>query len=142
MDHSIILTINGRFIAKKNSRRFFRNPRTGKRFSAPSEAFEDYKTLAIQQIRKQLRGGGGNLAASIAAPRRKVRLEPPYEIEYYFFVKGKGVIDVDNAMASINDILQDAGVIDNDRNIILGSFEKRMGEPEWCARVKITSLSD
>jgi Holliday junction resolvase RusA-like endonuclease len=141
MDRSLILTIEGRFIAKKNSRRVLRNRRTGKRFSAPSEAFEDYKAIAIQQIRKQLRGEE-DLAASIAAPRRKFRLAPPYEVDYHFFIKGNGLIDVDNAMASVNDILQDAGVIDNDRNIILGSFEKRMGESEWCARVKITSLSD
>jgi Holliday junction resolvase RusA-like endonuclease len=141
MERSLVLVVEGRFISKKNSRRFLRNRRTGKRFSAPSEAFEDYKTLAIQQIRRQLRGEGG-LTESIAAPRRRFRLDPPYEVDYHFFVKGNGVIDVDNAMASVNDILQDAGVIDNDKNILLGSFEKRMGEREWKARVKITSLSD
>jgi Holliday junction resolvase RusA-like endonuclease len=138
---SLTLIITGRFIAKKNSRRVLKNRRTGKKFNAPSEAFEKYKTLAIQQIRKQLREEG-SLMASIAAPRRKYKIDPPYRIDYFFGVKGKGLIDVDNAMASINDILQDAGVIDNDTNVLQGYFEKRLGETEWRATLTITSLSE
>jgi len=137
---SITLTITGRFIAKKNSRQMKQNRRTKKLFSAPSEAFESYHDDAIRQIRKQLRGGEGNLRASIAAPRKLYEVDPPYRVDYFFGVKGKGRIDVDNAMASINDILQDAGVIDDDLNVIWGSFVKSMGKEEWFTKVKITHV--
>jgi Holliday junction resolvase RusA-like endonuclease len=43
---------------------------------------------------------------------------PPYEIWYRFYLKGNKRIDLDNAIASINDILQEMRVIDDDQNIV------------------------
>jgi Holliday junction resolvase RusA-like endonuclease len=118
------LTIKGRFISKKNSRRILRNRRTGQRFSFPSEAYGRYKEDAIAQI---MEAGSPRVSA-------------PYHIEYLFYVKGGASIDVDNAMASVNDILQDAGVIDNDKNILAGTFEKIPGANKWEVNVKIIHL--
>ena len=135
--NSLTLTIDGRFIAKKNSRRSLKNRRTGKMFSAPSEAFEAYKVSAIRQIKNQTRKqiryevnllDTADLIGRVSAPQKLCEVPPPYRVDYLFNVKGKGRIDVDNAMASINDILQEAGIIDDDTNILEGFFEKSMGQ--------------
>ncbi len=140
--NSLTLTIDGRFIAKKNSRRSLKNRRTGKMFSAPSEAFEAYKISAIKQIRKQVRSLEEVMLAGFSLNKKtNFMVTPPYRVDYLFEVKGKGRIDVYNAMASINDILQDVGVIDDDANITEGFFKKDLGEEEWKAIVIITSLS-
>lgn len=101
----MMISIPGRVPSKKNSRRQFLNRKTGKRFSVPSAAFERYKTDAL---------------ASILPKRRKILLDrpdPPYSVRYVFRMTGKAATDVDNMVASINDILQDAELIEDDREI-------------------------
>jgi len=76
-----------------------------KRFSVPSAAFEWYKTDAL---------------ASILPKRAKLKREcpkPPYSVRYVFRMKGAAATDLDNMVASINDILQDAGIIADDIDI-------------------------
>lgn len=121
------ITIEGRVISKKNSRksRSATNKKTGKRytFMVPSDAFEDFEETALWQLKACRERFTGDVC-----------------IHYAFEIKGKMRIDVDNAIASINDILQKAGIIDNDENVIKGSFEKIRGAQDWKTRLIIEKI--
>lgn len=51
-------------------------------------------------------------------------------IEYVFFTK-KVKVDIDNLMASVNDMLQEIGVISDDSNVVAGTFQKVVGGNRW-----------
>lgn len=97
--------------------------RGGKLYHLPSKAYERFHTDAIEQL----------LGVSELIPS-------PYKIDYLFEMKGKLDSDVDNMMASINDCLQDAGIIDNDKNVLKGSYAKTRGHPEFTCYVDIESV--
>lgn len=105
------LKILGRVISKKNSKKWI--VRGGKRFLVPSEAFSQFKNDMLKQI----------------VVREKVL--PPYKITYRFYLKGNLDIDLDNAQASINDVLQDKGAIENDKLIVKVDAEKFSGCKDW-----------
>ncbi len=118
------ITIKGRVISKKNSKQIFRNRYTGKPFIKSSDAYSDFENDALKQL--------CNCKACFFG---KVR------VDYVFEVKGQMRIDVDNAIASINDILQQAGVIDDDNNVVKGSFEKINGMKEWNTHIEISKIA-
>jgi len=120
----ITIEITGRVISKKNSRRHFRNRRTGGRIVMPSEAYMEFKEDALAQIC----GFPG--------------LKPPYGINYRFEMKGKGATDVDNMMASINDILQDAGIIEDDKHVITGGFDKVLESKDYKTILQIWHVQE
>jgi Holliday junction resolvase RusA-like endonuclease len=70
----------------------------------------------------------------------KIKFTGPVKIVYLFRRKGNYSQDVDNAICSINDILQDAGIIDDDKNIISGTFNVVQNNPEWSTLITIDSL--
>ena len=114
------VTILGRPIAKKNSKRLFRAG--GRMIVFPSAAYERFKRDALLQLRIN---GVKKVAGDVS-------------ISYNFYFKGKMWLDFDNAMASINDILTEAGVIDDDRNILSGSFSVTKGCKDWETILVIT----
>lgn len=117
-------TIQGRPISKKNSKRILRNPKTNKPFVLPSEAFIAFRDDALKQLTQY----------------HNIKLAPPYRIDYLFKMKGKIDADADNLQAGINDILQEAGIIVDDKFIIEGSFRKVFGNEEFSTELLIEKL--
>lgn len=116
-----------RVISKKNSKVVGRNRYTGKTFVTSSDAFAAFETVALLSFRSQ-------------KPPHFQPLTGDLRADYLFRLKGGLTIDVDNAMASINDILQKAGIIVNDDQITKGGFEKVRGCADWYTEVTLTEL--
>jgi len=114
----VSLTILDRPASKKNNRRNFGH------VSLPSVAYERFHKSAMWQLKKV-----------------KERFTGPVFIRYTFIQKGKLHQDVDNAIASVNDCLQDAGIIDDDDHVTDGSFHKESGK-DWCTIIEIVSLEE
>lgn len=113
--------ILGRVASKKNSRRTFMSH--GHMVNIPSVAYEKFKKDVLLQL--------GMFVSPIPSP---------YTVRYLFEMKGKLSSDVDNMMASINDVLMDANIIDDDKNILKGSFEKTAGHKEFKTYVEVISF--
>lgn len=114
----IIFRIEGRPISKKNSRRNF-----GK-VSLPSIGYVKFEKLALAQL-------------------EAMQIEPllgPVRVKYRFCMKGRLDSDVDNMIAGINDILQKAGIIENDSLILEGSFIKQPLCPDWQTILEIKQI--
>jgi len=113
--------IEGRVIAKKNSRQI--GYRGGRMVNFPSKRYEEFKETALWQLK-----------------RIKDKLKPPYDVRYIFYIKGKMDADLDNLIASINDILQEAGIIENDRLIHEMEAKKVMGGKDFKTTIEIFEL--
>lgn len=113
--------IEGRVIAKKNSRQI--GYRGGRMVNFPSKRYEEFKETALWQLK-----------------RIKEKLKPPYDVRYCFYIKGKMDADLDNLIASINDILQEAGIIENDRLIYEMDAKKVMGEKDFKTTIEIYEI--
>jgi len=87
----------------------------------PSAAYEKFKKEVGQQMLKY----------------KRERFTGKLYIDYFFFIKGKMRQDADNAMASINDLLQEFGIIEDDNNIEGGTFGKIHDCKEWKTEVII-----
>lgn len=120
------ITIEGRPVSKKNSRRNFVHKYTHRMVSIPSKGYETFKGIAIPQIKQYMYSQTFEPFAS------------PIHIDYVFYRKGKYKQDVDNAIASINDILQDAGLIVDDDLIESGSFRIIKNCSDWKTTLTIT----
>ncbi len=114
--------ILGRIASKKNRRRTFMYH--GRMINIPSVAYEAFKKESLSQL------------GTYAQP-----LPSPYTVRYLFEMKGKMSSDYDNMMASINDILMEANIIDDDKNIMKGEFEKLQGKEGFRTYVELVSLS-
>lgn len=131
---SLLTTIHGRPASKKNSRRIFRNRHTGRPINLPSVAHEEFKTNALAELRK--------LVSSLNRSKPGfVMFTKPVFIYYIFFIKGKSLQDADNAIASINDVLQGAEVVKDDKLIIAGGFVQLRGYKDWKTEVQIYELA-
>lgn len=106
-------------ISKKNSRRNFG------RVSLPSVAFEKFHASAYPILMQQ-------------------RPPQPYAgdvtILITIYLKGRLTMDWDNAGASWGDLLQDAGVIVDDDQIVDGRVIKHRGAKDWKTEIVIRSV--
>lgn len=118
---SISFTLIGRPASKKNSRQNFINH--GRMISLPSKAYASFEKDALTQL------------LYVKRPQWEV----PVQVLYVFYQKGKLSQDVDNAMASINDIVQKAGIIVDDKQIRKGAFEV-VASDHWETQVVISVL--
>lgn len=122
------ITIDGRPYSKKNSResRKARNKKTGKLYSymVPGEKYEVFETAALYQLK-----------------RIAHRFTGPVVIDYVFYKIGNSLQDVDNAICSVNDVLQKSLIIENDRDIYIGSFEIVPGSTEWKTEIFIQQMT-
>lgn len=114
------IELTGRIPSKKNSRRIFRNG--GRMIIAPSAAYESWRTENMLRLRLL------HLKATLAGP---------LSLTLHLFLKGKIDQDLDNAVASVNDLLQDAGVIENDKQLVELHLYKHSGCPDFSATVEI-----
>ncbi len=105
--------------SKKNSRQLVLTG-TGMR-NIPSEAYRVFEEQALWELKSQ-------------RPHPETR---PYTIRYNFTLKGKARIDIDNAVTAVNDVLQKAGIIGDDADIIKIVAIKTNGNPYTMTRVSI-----
>lgn len=91
------ITITGQTPSQKNSKQIFTNRRTGKPFITSNNRVKDWQTSAAWQLK----------AAGIAFTGH-------VSISYIFHVKDNRRRDLDNMIATINDALVAAGVIQDD----------------------------
>jgi Holliday junction resolvase RusA-like endonuclease len=124
----IQLELVGRPASKKNSRVLVRRPGGRGRgiLSLPSHAYERFRASALAQLRSQARPH-----APLACPVR---------VDYTFYQQGRLRQDVDNAIASINDVLQEAAILLDDDLVVAGSFRKIPGCAEWRTEVVIRPI--
>lgn len=90
------LTILGQVPPKKNSRNIF--VRNGRIVNVPSERHTQWERDALVQLRSSAKGSADNKVT----------------IAYQFFVKDNGRRDLDNMIASINDVLVKSGLLIDD----------------------------
>lgn len=118
------IEIKGRVASKKNGKRIIFVK--GRRVLISSKAWLSYEKDAITQIKNQF--------------KTKKTLKQPYDITYIFYMRGEGNIDLDNMIAGINDCLEKSGVIENDRYIISGSFNKIIKSKEYLTILEIAEI--
>lgn len=113
-------TIHGRVASKKNG---WKPIVRGKRvMMVPSNAWNKFEKDALKQL---------ELAKDFG-------LKPPYSAQYRFELRGKGNIDLDNLVAGINDVLEKAGIIENDRQILHIQAEKVLNCEEYLTWISIS----
>lgn len=100
---SITFEIPYRIIAKKNSKQVVRN--NGRTFVISSKAYREFEEVTTE------------LLGYTVAPRLGAQLKPPYTCAYDIYFKGAYEADLDNLIASINDCMEKAGLIENDKYI-------------------------
>lgn len=115
------ITILGRVFSKKNSKQIFRTK--GRTFVISSKAYQKFQADALTQLYTA-----------------KKNMPSPYSVDYTFLLKGKMSTDLDNLIASVNDILQLAGIIDDDKNITHIKAAKAMNHQDWKTKIIITSI--
>ena len=112
--------LTGRIPSKKNSRRHF--VVGGRRIVAPSKAYETWHQEWMLRL---------------SAKRPTVPLDGPLGIKCVFYLKGKLDADLDNMMASVADLLEDAGYIANDKLIVHADLTKWSLAPDFRTEVSI-----
>ena len=118
----IRLEVFGRVKSKKNSRKMRVNFQRGYHYTVPSDAFEEYQESFILQVRH------------LIPPEP---MKPPYHVKYLFYMKGKGATDGDNMEGSVNDIMQEAGIIGNDKDILSWEGKKILKAKEYLTVIEI-----
>lgn len=98
------LVILGAPITKKNSQRMAVNRRTGRTFPIPSKPYVAWVKHAQLQARAQFFGAG------------RVKINRPCRLKAIFYRK-RAAGDLDNFLAALFDMLQLAGLVENDRLI-------------------------
>jgi len=120
----INLSLTTRVITKKNNKRWIY--RGGRKFLAPSAAYETFATLARLEISRQ------------CCLYKSITEDVSVEIE--FNLKGKTRGDVDNLATSILDILQDARVIEDDNQVRRLVVGKHNGAKEFHTNITISEI--
>src|SRR5690606_4562568 len=115
MSQSVQITLFGRPVSKKNNKNVGVNKYTNRVFFTSSPAWKKFEKSALKQL----------------LTYKQIKFKGSVSIDYYFYYKGRLSVDVDNAMAGINDVLQASGIIENDDFIDKGSFTKNRNAPDW-----------
>lgn len=119
------LTIIGRPAVLKNTKRIFRNRKTGKPFIAKSQQATDWMTSAIEQLRHQWR-------SKEPLPKK------PIHTKMLFYLPTRDTSDLSNLYQGTEDALQKAGVIANDYWIASHDGSRRIKDNNETPRVEVT----
>lgn len=111
------IILEGRPASKKNSRRNFGH------ISLPSKAYEAFRESALWQLKTV-----------------KARFDSPVSISVHFQQKGRLKQDLDNAIASIGDVLQESGILADDTLIEEIHATKKGGFKDWKTEITIEPL--
>ncbi len=117
MSKHTTLTIKGRVISKKNNVRYSRG------FTYKTKAWRNFENSVLAQLEGV-----------------RARFNGKVDVSYYFQMKGRLDSDIDNAISAISDLLEKAGIIDNDKNIVSLTATKEGGHKDWLTEVEITSV--
>ena len=109
----IVVQTDQRILVKKNSKRIFY--RNGRMMVLPSKGYSASAESIMWDFKESAKGRS---------------FDCDVVIEYVFFTK-KVKVDIDNLMASVNDMLQEVGVISDDSNVVAGTFQKVVGGNRW-----------
>lgn len=113
--------IIGRPISKKNSKNIGVNKYSSRVFITSSSAWKTFESSALSQL---------SLYSS-------AQYRNEFYVDYEFHFKGNMSVDIDDAISGINDILELAGIIDNDKNIAGGKYRRIKNQGEWKTIVNI-----
>ncbi|MFA5768337.1 MAG: RusA family crossover junction endodeoxyribonuclease [Bacteroidales bacterium] len=114
------LILTRRVISKKNSKQWIMRGR--RRFLVPSVAYERYLAEATIELKPQL---------------KEKFADQPVRVHCDFFIQGKYRVDGDNLFTSILDTLQYIGAINDDQNVMAGSWEKYPGVAAFGTHIYI-----
>ena len=114
------MIIKGRVISKKNNKRIFYMH--GKIVVIPSKSFQVFKESCLWQLKGQKKYHG------------------PLSIKIEFRMKGKMDSDIDNMCTSIFDILADAEILENDKDIVELHAIKKEGYTDFETTIEITEI--
>ena len=89
-------------VSKKNSQRILFNPKTGKRFIAPSEKYKEYEQNAGWFL-----------------PRRKEPIDYSINVKCLFYMPTKRKCDLTNLLEAVDDVLVKHGIIADDNYTII-----------------------
>lgn len=120
------ITIYGQTPAQKNSKQIFYNKATGKPFITSNSIVKDWQKSALLQLRTI-----------------KERFTEPVRLSYHFYCKDNRGRDLDNMIASVNDILQSADNIiagDNWQVLEIGSAKAEIDKENPRAEITILPL--
>lgn len=112
------MVITGRPISKKRN---YLRAKNGRMYL--SKAYMTWETDALWQLKKYKEVHQGKLMAN-----------------YIFQMKGRLSTDLDNMVAGVNDVLQKAGIIQDDKDIVCIHAEKFGGYKDWKTIIEITDL--
>lgn len=92
--------------SKKNNRPIFFNRKTKRPFLGKSKKYKEFETQAIALFKKQ---------------KEELKIDTPItktvKTKYLFYYSGAQKADLCNLITTLNDIIQDAGIIENDKQI-------------------------
>lgn len=113
-----------RILSKKNSKQIALAG-NGRRYVVSNESYKDFEGMATEYIRYAV------------LPKIKSLPKPPYKCSYDIYFKGAYTADLDNLIASINDVMEKAGLVTNDKHITeyLSPTRFTNSSPNWRARV-------
>lgn len=115
------IVLTGRPITKKNHQTIARNRRTGRPYVLQSERYRQYEEDCLKQLMA--------CRARFAGPVRMKCL--------YWMPNRRGSPDLLGLLQATADILEEAGVIDNDRNVVSFDGSRIMGVDKQNPRVEI-----
>ncbi len=117
----IKIILPGRPYTKKNSQQIYRNKYTGKPRIAQSEQYQEYEERCLWYLKQY-----------------KERFEEPVEVTVLYWMPDKrswpDLLGLEQATA---DILQKAGIIDNDRNIVSWDGSRIVGVDKKRPRAEV-----
>ena len=93
-------------VSKKNSQRILFNPKTRKRFIAPSEKYKEYEQNAGWFL-----------------PRRKEPIDYSINVKCLFYMPTKRKCDLTNLLEAVDDVLVKHGIIADDNYTIIESHD-------------------
>jgi len=120
------ITIEGRPASKKNSKRVF--CRGNRPIVLPSKAYERFRETALEQILTNSPAGG------------RQRFTKNVKVRLFFWQKGKLSQDIDNAITSAVEILADAGIIEDDKQVVKIEAEKMGGHIDWRTEIEVEEV--
>lgn len=124
-------TILGKPATKKNSMRIAYTV-SGRPILLPSKTNVSWSNDAVRQLQEQHRGPNGALPP----------LDGPVSVTYRIYLRDRqSEGDADNYMAAVNDVLQKAGVLANDKLIRCGMFTKSYDKENARVDIQITAAT-
>lgn len=120
-----------RILSKKNSKQIALAG-NGRRYVVSNQSYKDFEQTAVEWVRLAV------------IPKIKTLPRPPYKASYDIYFKGNLDADLDNLIASINDVMEKAGLITNDKYIREYLTPTRFSNcsPSFVAKVVLEGETD